>query len=169
MTYKEKYQQWLQFDADTKAELEAITDEAEISDRFYKDLEFGTAGLRGIMGAGSNRMNKYTVGRATYGFAQYVLSKGGDNKKIAIAYDTRNNSQYFAKVTAGIFAAMGFTAYLYEFVAPVPVLSFTVRHLGCVAGVMITASHNPKEYNGYKVYDNTGCQLNTEEANAALE
>lgn len=169
MTYKEKYQQWLTFDADTKSELEAITDEAEISDRFYKDLEFGTAGLRGIMGVGSNRMNKYTVGRATYGFAQYVKSKGSDNLKVAIAYDTRNNSQYFAKITAGIFASMGFTAYLYEFEAPVPVLSFTVRHLGCVAGVMITASHNPKEYNGYKVYDNTGCQLNTEEANAALE
>ncbi len=169
MTYKDKYQQWLNFDPDTKAELEAITDEAEISDRFYKDLEFGTAGLRGIMGAGSNRMNKYTVGRATYGFAQYVKSKGSDNLKIAIAYDTRNNSQYFAKITAGIFASLGFTAYLYEFVAPVPVLSFTVRHLGCTAGVMITASHNPKEYNGYKVYDETGCQLNTEEANAALE
>lgn len=169
MTYKEKYLQWLTFDADTKAELEAITDDAEISDRFYKDLEFGTAGLRGVMGAGSNRMNKYTVGRATYGFAQYVKSKGINNLKVAIAYDTRNNSQYFAKITAGIFASMGFTAYLYEFEAPVPVLSFTVRHLGCVAGVMITASHNPKEYNGYKVYDNTGCQLNTNEANAALE
>ena len=169
MTYKEKYLQWMTFDADTKAELEAITDDAEISDRFYKDLEFGTAGLRGVMGAGSNRMNKYTVGRATYGFAQYVKSKGVDNLKVAIAYDTRNNSQYFAKITAGIFASMGFTAYLYEFEAPVPVLSFTVRHLGCVAGVMITASHNPKEYNGYKVYDNTGCQLNTNEANAALE
>ncbi|MBO5912239.1 MAG: phospho-sugar mutase, partial [Clostridia bacterium] len=101
--------------------------------------------------------------------AQYVKSKGVDNLKVAIAYDTRNNSQYFAKITAGIFASMGFTAYLYEFEAPVPVLSFTVRHLGCVAGVMITASHNPKEYNGYKVYDNTGCQLNTNEANAALE
>ncbi len=169
MTYKEKYLQWLNFDVDTKAELEAITDEAEISDRFYKDLEFGTAGLRGIMGAGSNRMNKYTVGRATFGFAQYVKSKGSDNLKVAIAYDTRNNSQYFAKITAGIFASLGFTAYLYEFEAPVPVLSFTVRHLGCIAGVMITASHNPKEYNGYKVYDETGCQLNTEEANAALE
>ncbi len=169
MAYRDKYQQWLNFDPETKAELEAITDEAEISDRFYKDLEFGTAGLRGIMGAGSNRMNKYTVGRATYGYAQYVKSKGSDNLKIAIAYDTRNNSQYFAKITAGIFASLGFTAYLYEFVAPVPVLSFTVRHLGCIAGVMITASHNPKEYNGYKVYDETGCQLNTEEANAALE
>ena len=168
MTYKEKYEQWLSFDAETKAELLSLTDEAEISDRFYKDLEFGTAGLRGIMGAGSNRMNKYTVGRATYGFAQYVKSKGSDNLKIAIAYDTRNNSQYFAKITAGIFANMGFTAYLYEFEAPVPVLSFTVRHLGCIAGVMITASHNPKEYNGYKVYDETGCQLNTEEATAAL-
>ncbi len=169
MTYKEKYQQWLNFDAETKDELLSITDEAEISDRFYKDLEFGTAGLRGIMGAGSNRMNKYTVGRATFGFAQYVKSKGSDNLKIAVAYDTRNNSQYFAKITAGIFASLGFTAYLYEFETPVPVLSFTVRHLGCVAGVMITASHNPKEYNGYKVYDETGCQLNTEEANAALE
>ena len=169
MTYRDKYQQWLNFDPETNEELKAITDEAEISDRFYKDLEFGTAGLRGIMGAGSNRMNKYTVGRATFGFAQYVKAKGSDNLKIAIAYDTRNNSQYFAKITAGIFASLGFTAYLYEFVAPVPVLSFTVRHLGCIAGVMITASHNPKEYNGYKVYDETGCQLNTEEANAALE
>ncbi len=169
MTYKEKYQQWLKFDSETKAELEALTDEAEISDRFYKDLEFGTAGLRGIMGAGSNRMNKYTVGRATFGFAQYVKSKNNDNLKIAIAYDTRNNSKYFAKITAGIFASLGFTAYLYDMEAPVPVLSFTVRHLGCIAGVMITASHNPKEYNGYKVYDSTGCQLNTDEANAALE
>ncbi len=169
MTYQEKFEQWLNFDEETKAELLSVTDEAEISDRFYKDLEFGTAGLRGVMGAGSNRMNKYTVGRATFGFAQYVKSKGSDNLKIAIAYDTRNNSKYFAKITAGIFASMGFTAYLYEFETPVPVLSFTVRHLGCVAGVMITASHNPKEYNGYKVYDETGCQLNTEEANAALQ
>lgn len=169
MTYKDKYNQWLNFDEETNAELKAITDEKEIEDRFYKDLEFGTAGLRGIMGAGSNRMNKYTVGRATYGFAQYVMSKGSDNLKIAIAYDTRNNSKYFAKITAGIFASLGFTAYLYEFETPVPVLSFTVRHLGCIAGVMITASHNPKEYNGYKVYDETGCQLNTNEANAALE
>lgn len=168
MTYKEKYEQWLSFDDETKAELLAVTDEKEIEDRFYKDLEFGTGGLRGIMGAGSNRMNKYTVGRATYGLAQYIKSKGENNLKVAIAYDTRNNSGFFAKTAAGIFASCGFKVYLYETVVPVPVLSFTTAHLGCAAGVMITASHNPKEYNGYKVYDSKGCQLCTEDAKNAI-
>lgn len=168
MTYKEKYEQWLSFDEETREELLAVKDEKEIEDRFYKDLEFGTGGLRGIMGAGSNRMNKYTVGRATYGLAQYIKSKGENNLKVAIAYDTRNNSAIFAKTAAGIFASCGFKVYLYETVVPVPVLSFTTAHLGCAAGVMITASHNPKEYNGYKVYDSKGCQLCTEDAKNAI-
>ncbi len=168
MNYKEKYEQWLGFDPATKAELSAITDEKEIEDRFYKDLEFGTGGLRGIMGAGSNRMNKYTVGRATFGLARFIKSSGTDNLKVAIAYDTRNNSDVFAKTAAGIFASCGFKVYLYETVVPVPVLSFTTAFLGCAAGVMITASHNPKEYNGYKVYDSKGCQLCTEDAKNAI-
>lgn len=168
MTYKEKYEQWLTFDEDTKAELLAITDEKEIENRFYKDLEFGTGGLRGIMGAGSNYMNKYTVGRATFGVAQFAKAKYPDNLSVAIAYDTRNNSKTFAKTAAGIFASCGFKVYLYDIYVPVPVLSFTTRFLGCSIGVMITASHNPKEYNGYKVYDNTGCQLCTDDARCAI-
>ncbi len=168
MDYKEKYQQWLTFDEETKAELIAITDEKEIEDRFYKDLAFGTAGLRGIMGAGSNRMNKYTVGKATYGLAQYLKANNDGEISVAIAYDSRNNSFYFARVAAGIFASCGIKVYLYKTLQPVPVLSFTTRYLCCTAGVMITASHNPKEYNGYKVYDSTGCQLCTEGANEAI-
>ncbi len=169
MTYKEKYQQWLTFDKDTKAELSAITDEKEIEDRFYKDLAFGTGGLRGIMGAGSNRMNKYTVGKATYGLAQYIKSKNNGDLSVVLAYDSRNNSSFFAKVAADIFSSQGFKVYLFEFLVPVPVLSFSVSHLGCTAGVMLTASHNPKEYNGYKVYDSKGCQFCTEDAEGAIE
>ena len=168
MTYKEKYEQWLTFDEDTKEELLAIADEKEIENRFYKDLEFGTGGLRGIMGAGSNYMNKYTVGRATFGVAQFAKAKRPDNLSVAIAYDTRNNSKTFAKTAAGIFASCGFKVYLYDIYVPVPVLSFTTRFLGCSIGIMITASHNPKEYNGYKVYDNTGCQLCTDDAKCAI-
>ena len=168
MTYREKLTQWLTFDEDTKAELLSVSDEKELEDRFYKDLEFGTGGLRGIMGAGSNRMNKYTVGRATYGLAQFIKSQGGNSLSVAIAYDTRNNSEFFAKTAAGIFASCGFKVYLYETAVPVPVLSFTTAYLGCSAGVMITASHNPKEYNGYKVYDAKGCQLCTEDAKSAI-
>ena len=169
MTYKEKYQQWLTFDEDTKAELSAITDEKEIEDRFYKDLAFGTGGLRGIMGAGSNRMNKYTVGKATYGLSQYIKSKNSGELSVALAYDSRNNSAYFARVAADIFSGQGFKVYLFEFLVPVPVLSFATAHLGCTAGVMLTASHNPKEYNGYKVYDSKGCQFCTEDAKGAIE
>lgn len=169
MTYKEKYQQWLTFDEETKAELLAITDEKEIEDRFYKDLAFGTGGLRGIMGAGSNRMNKYTVGKATYGLAQYIKSKNNGELSVVLAYDSRNNSDYFARVAADIFSNQGFKVYLFEFLVPVPVLSFSVSHLGCTAGVMLTASHNPKEYNGYKVYDSKGCQFCTEDAKGAIE
>ena len=169
MTYKEKYQQWLTFDEDTKAELSAITDEKEIEDRFYKDLAFGTGGLRGIMGAGSNRMNKYTVGKATYGLSKYIRAKNDGELSVVLAYDSRNNSAYFAKVAADIFSGQGFKVYLFEFLVPVPVLSFATSYLGCTAGVMLTASHNPKEYNGYKVYDSKGCQFCTEDAKGAIE
>jgi phosphoglucomutase len=165
----DKYKQWLNFDEETKAELQSITDEKEIEDRFYKDLAFGTGGLRGIMGAGSNRMNKYTVGKATFGLANYLKSRFTGEIKVALAYDSRNNSQYFAKIASGIFASCGFKVYLYEMLVPVPVLSFTTAHLNCNAGVMITASHNPKEYNGYKVYDSKGCQFCTEDAKNAIE
>lgn len=169
MEYKEKYQQWLDFsDEDTKSELISITDEKEIEDRFYKDLAFGTGGLRGIMGAGSNRMNRYTVGKATLGLARYLKSRNDDDISVAIAYDTRNNSQYFAKTAAGVFASQGIKVFIYETVVPVPVLSFTTHYLSCTAGVMITASHNPKEYNGYKVYDSKGCQFCTEDAKNAI-
>lgn len=171
MNFKDKYRNWLAFaDEDTKAELLSIKDdEKEIEDRFYKDLAFGTGGLRGVMGAGSNRMNKFTVGKATFGLANYLKSKYSGEIKIALAYDSRNNSRYFAEVSAGIFANCGFKVFLYDTLVPVPVLSFTTAYLECNAGVMITASHNPKEYNGYKVYDNRGCQFCTEDAKNAIE
>ena len=174
MGYKELYNEWLSLDSDTRNELLSIEDEKEIEDRFYKDLEFGTGGLRGIMGAGSNRMNKYTVARASLGLANYFNSKKKDATtaekcKIAIAYDSRNNSEFFAKTAAVVYANNGFEVYLFDRLVPVPVLSYTTGYLGCDAGVMITASHNPKEYNGYKVYDKTGCQLFTEEAKIALD
>ncbi|MGN0522312.1 MAG: phospho-sugar mutase [Eubacterium sp.] len=169
MNYKEKYNQWLEFaDEKTRSELLAVTDEKEIEDRFYKDLAFGTGGLRGIMGAGSNRMNKYTVGKATLGLARYLKSKNDSNISVAIAYDSRNNSQFFAQTAAGVFASQGIKVYIYDRLVPVPVLSFTTHYLGCTAGVMITASHNPKEYNGYKVYDEKGCQFCTEDAKNAI-
>lgn len=168
MTYKEKYEQWLTFDEDTRNELIAITDEKEIEDRFYKDLAFGTGGLRGIMGAGSNRMNRYTVGKATYGLANYLKSKESKNLSVVLAYDSRNNSALFAKTAAGIFASCSFKVYLFDSLVPVPVLSFATKYLSCTAGVMITASHNPKEYNGYKVYDSKGCQFCNEDAKNAI-
>lgn len=169
MGYKDKYHQWLDFaDANTKSELLALSDEKEIEDRFYKELEFGTGGLRGIMGAGSNRMNRYTVGKATLGLAMYLKSKNIGDVSVSIAYDTRNHSQYFAKIAAGVLASQGIKVYIYEMIVPVPVLSFTTHYLSCTAGIMITASHNPKEYNGYKVYDDKGCQLCTQDAKSAL-
>lgn len=166
MGFKEKYAEWLDFaDEETKNELLSVSqNEKEIEDRFYKDLAFGTGGLRGIMGAGSNRMNKYTVGRATLGLANYLADKFPGGASVAIAYDTRNNSAEFSLATAHILAAKGIQVYRYKYCIPVPVLSFTTRHLNCSAGIMITASHNPKEYNGYKVYDETGCQICTEAA-----
>ena len=168
MDYKEKYQQWLGFDEDTKAELLAITDEKEIEDRFYKDLEFGTGGLRGIMGAGANRMNKYTVSKATQGLADYLKAEFDGEKSVAIAHDSRNNSSQFAIYAAEVLCANGIKVYLYDTLMPTPVLSFTVRYLGCTAGAVVTASHNPKEYNGYKIYDETGCQLCPDQANKVI-
>ena len=168
MDYKEKYQQWLGFDEDTKAELLAITDEKEIEDRFYKDLEFGTGGLRGIMGAGANRMNKYTVSKATQGLADYLNAEFDGEKSVAIAHDSRNNSRQFAIYASEVLCANGIKVYLYDTLMPTPVLSFTVRHLGCTAGAVVTASHNPKEYNGYKIYDETGCQLCPDQANKVI-
>lgn len=159
MDYKERYNEWLLFDDDTKQELLKITDEKEIEDRFYKDLAFGTGGMRGIMGAGPNRMNRYTISRATLGLANYLSDFPTPQKSVVIAYDSRNNSEDFAKCAAEVLAVKGITVYLFDKITPTPVLSFAVRHLGCIAGIVITASHNPKEYNGYKVYDENGCQL----------
>lgn len=166
MTVKEKFDEWLKFaDDETKNELLSVSGgEKEVEDRFYKDLAFGTGGLRGVMGAGSNRMNKYTVGRATLGLAKYLRDKFPAGASVAIAYDTRNNSAAFSLAAAHILAAKGVKVYRYKYCVPVPVLSFTTRRLNCSAGIMITASHNPKEYNGYKVYDDTGCQICTEAA-----
>ena len=159
MDYKERYNEWLLFDDDTKQELLKITDEKEIEDRFYKDLAFGTGGMRGIMGAGPNRMNRYTISRATLGLANYLSDFPTPQKSVVIAYDSRNNSEDFAKCAAEVLAVKGITVYLFDKITPTPMLSFAVRHLGCIAGIVITASHNPKEYNGYKVYDENGCQL----------
>lgn len=169
MDFREKYNQWLSFaDEKTKDELLSLTDEKDIEDRFYKDLAFGTGGLRGIMGAGSNRMNIYTVGKATLGLANYLKSKNKGRLSVAIACDSRLNSNKFLWSAAQVFASQGVKVYAFTEIVPVPVLSFTTRHLGCTAGVMITASHNPKEYNGYKVYDGKGCQFCTEDAKNAI-
>lgn len=169
MDYKSKYQEWLGFDEETKAELLAIEDEKEIEDRFYKDLEFGTGGLRGVMGAGANRMNKYTVSKATKGLADYLISENKENISVAIAYDSRNNSAQFAAYAAEVLCANGIKVFLYNTLMPTPVLSFTVKHLGCTAGIVLTASHNPKEYNGYKIYDENGCQLVPRYANKVID
>lgn len=169
MNYKEKYQQWLDFDDETKAELTSISDEKEIEDRFYKDLEFGTGGLRGIMGAGANRMNKYTISKATQGLADYLKNEYKDTLSVAIAHDSRNNSRDFAIYASEVLCANGIKVYLYDTLMPTPVLSFTVKYLGCTAGAVVTASHNPKEYNGYKIYDNNGCQLVPEFANKVID
>ncbi len=163
MSYKEEFQFWLEdsyFDEDTKKELQAIRDnEAEVEDRFYKELEFGTGGLRGVIGAGTNRMNIYTVRKATQGLANYILKKGGKEKGIAIAYDSRLMSPEFADEAALCMAANGIKAYVFEALRPTPELSFALRKLGCVSGIVVTASHNPPEYNGYKVYWEDGAQV----------
>lgn len=159
MDIHEKYEYWLTFDDNTKNELESITDKKEIENRFYKNLEFGTGGLRGIMGAGANRMNKYTVGKATKGLCEYLKNEFAGEKSVVIAYDSRNNSKAFAECAAEVLCYNGIKTFLFEEIMPTPVLSFSVRYLNCNAGIVITASHNPKEYNGYKVYDKYGCQL----------
>lgn len=165
MDYMEKYRFWLvsdAFDEETKKELQAIDgDDKEIKERFYKDLEFGTGGLRGIIGAGTNRMNKYTVGKATQGLANYILKNNPDGSKmgVAIAYDSRNMSPEFAERSALVLNANGIKAYVFDELRPTPELSYAVRALGCTAGIVVTASHNPPEYNGYKVYWADGAQV----------
>lgn len=163
MSYMSTFQFWLDndyFDEDTKKELLAIrNDEKEIEDRFYKDLEFGTGGLRGVIGAGTNRMNVYTVRKATQGLANYILKQGGGEKGVAIAYDSRRMSPEFADTAALCLAANGIKAYVFEELRPTPELSFALRKLGCISGIVVTASHNPPEYNGYKVYWEDGAQI----------
>lgn len=165
MDYREKAALWTGagYDAETQALVKAMMagDPKELEDAFYKNLEFGTGGLRGIMGAGTNRMNRYTVGMATQGLANYLRRCFPDRGllKVAVSYDSRNRSREFARITAGVFAENGLEVYLFDDLRPTPELSFAIRHLGCQAGVMITASHNPKEYNGYKAYWEDGAQL----------
>ncbi len=174
MNYLKLFETWKTdsfFDESIKNELLALnpkTDSAEIEDRFYRELEFGTAGLRGIMGAGTNRMNKYTVGKATAGFGAYLLKTYGKqecfSRGVVVCYDTRNNSREFAEITATVFSGLGIKVFIHANARPIPELSFSIRKLRAVGGVMITASHNPKEYNGYKIYDESGCQLVPEAA-----
>lgn len=164
MDYKKTYLEWMEnpiFDEETKMELKEITDEEEIKDRFYQNLEFGTAGLRGKIGAGTNRMNQYTVGLATQGFAETILKRGEEakNRGVAICYDVRHKSKEFSELASSIFAANGIKVYLYKTINPTPVLSYTIRKLKTIAGVMVTASHNPMEYNGYKAYWEEGSQI----------
>ncbi|WP_020004972.1 phospho-sugar mutase [Brachyspira innocens] len=161
---KARIDSWLNgpYDEETKKEIKALLDagnEKELTDAFYRDLEFGTGGLRGIMGVGTNRMNKYTVGVATQGLANYILKQGGSDYKVAIGYDSRNNSDVFSKAAAEILSSNGIKVYLYDDIHPISLLSYAVRSLGCIAGIVVTASHNPKEYNGYKVYWTDGAQV----------
>jgi phosphoglucomutase len=180
MGYMEKYNEWRNnpfFDEETKKQLEAMKDDKkEIEDSFYKELEFGTAGLRGIVGAGTNRMNKYTVGKVTQGLANYIIKKGGEARGLAIAYDSRHYSEEFSKQVALILNANGIKTYLFESLRPTPELSFAIRYLNCISGIVITASHNPPKYNGYKVYWEDGAQVSepidveiTEEVNAVSD
>lgn len=173
MDYKKAYKNWLdqpELDRELWSELEAITDEKEIEDRFYTDLEFGTGGMRGKMGAGNNRMNIYTVAKVTYGLGKYLLRQDIQNweKGVVIAYDSRHNSRKFAETAAGVLGKMGVVAYLFEELRPTPELSFAVRELKAAGGIVITASHNPKEYNGYKVYGPDGGQMVTASADALI-
>lgn len=161
---EERINSWLSgaYDEETKKEIKSLIDtknEKELTDAFYRDLEFGTGGLRGIMGVGTNRMNKYTVGKATQGLANYILKQNVENYKVAIGYDSRNNSDIFSKTAAEILSSNGIKVYLYDDIHPISLLSYAVRNLGCIAGIVVTASHNPKEYNGYKVYWTDGAQV----------
>ena len=171
MNYKEKYNIWLNLDIinnETKDELLSIKDEKELEDRFYKDLEFGTGGLRGVIGAGSNRLNIYTVGKATQGLAIYLLERYKKDISVTIAYDSRNMSTEFAQCASLVLAANGIRVNLFESLRPTPELSFAVRELKSNAGIVLTASHNPKQYNGYKVYGEDGCQITDEAANSII-
>ena len=162
MDFMNEYRRWLKYaDEETRRELSGITDEREIEERFYKSLKFGTGGLRDILGAGTNRLNKYTVRKATKGFAEFIKQSGeaAMRRGVAIAYDNRRKSRELAENAAGVLAANGIKAYIFDSLRPTPELSFTVRELGCFGGIVITASHNPPEYNGYKLYDETGCQM----------
>ena len=163
MEYLEKYNKWCNddvFDEESRKELlELQGNDEEIKDRFYKDLEFGTAGLRGIIGMGSNRMNKYTVGKATQGLANYIVKQKGENRGVAIAYDSRRMSKEFSSLAALCLNANGIKTYIFDDIRPTPELSYAVRELNCIAGIVITASHNPPEYNGYKVYWEDGAQI----------
>ena len=164
-----EYERWLQQDLDDKdltEELLAVKDQPEeINDRFYRDLEFGTGGLRGVIGAGTNRMNVYTVRKATQGLANYLLKHGeGKPQSVAIAHDSRNKGVLFAQQSAAVLAANGIKAYLYPQLMPTPALSYAVRHLKCDAGICVTASHNPAKYNGYKAYGSDGCQITSDMA-----
>lgn len=167
MEYKNMYERWLTFDEEIKNELAGL-DEKEIEDRFYKELEFGTGGLRGLIGAGTNRMNIYTVRKASQGLANYILTQGIKEPKVAIAYDSRRYSDLFAREAALVFNANGIKTYTYNELKPTPMLSFAVRKLGATAGIVVTASHNPKEYNGYKVYWSDGGQITEEHADGIL-
>lgn len=172
MGYKETYKDWLSWaDDETKKELSALHDEKEIEDRFYRDLEFGTAGLRGIMGAGTNRMNRYTVARATKGLSEYLkaLYPGELSRGVVIAYDSRNHSREFAVEAAAVLTASGIPVKIFKELEPIPVLSFSVRHFHALGGIVITASHNPPEYNGYKVYGEDGGQLVPKKADVLTE
>src|ERR1700733_11804043 len=161
---KAKIEQWLEgnYDQATKDEIKRLQEENpnELVESFYRNLEFGTGGLRGIMGVGTNRINKYTIGMATQGYANYLkASFSGKEVRVAIAHDSRNNSRFFAETVANVFAANGIKVFLFDDLRPTPVLSFTIRYLKCKGGVVCTASHNPKEYNGYKAYWDDGGQL----------
>lgn len=172
MNYRQQYEYWIEnlsFDENTRNELKAISgNEAEIEDRFYRELEFGTGGMRGVIGAGTNRMNIYTVRKATQGLAYYLKKAGKGYKGVAIAFDSRHMSPEFALEAALVLAGNGIRAFLFEGLRPTPQLSFAVRHLGCAAGIVVTASHNPKEYNGYKVYSDDGCQLPPKESDEVI-
>lgn len=173
MSYKEVYRSWIEnsyYDKNTREELLAIKDnEKEIEDRFYRELEFGTGGMRGVIGAGTNRMNKYTIRKAAQGLANYLEKQGIADKGVAIAYDSRHCSDEFAMETALVMASNNIKAYLFDELRPTPELSFAVRYLGCAAGVVITASHNPKEYNGFKAYGSDGCQLPPKESDEVIK
>ena len=175
MGYLDIYKDWIEndcFDKSIRDELKQIASEKEIEDRFYKELEFGTGGLRGIMGAGTNRLNKYTIGKVTLGLGNYLIDSYGmdvcESRGVVIGFDTRNNSKSYAQVTADVLSGLGIRVYLMKNARPTPQLSFSVPYYNALAGVVITASHNPKEYNGYKVYDEYGGQLVPSQADQVI-